>query len=161
MVFLLNQLILGPLGEELGWRGYALPRLLRRFTPFIASLVLGVIWGLWHFPSFFMSGVPQSSLSISLFLPGAVCLSVLVTWLFIHTNGSVLITVMFHFMVDVSLEAFGTPFPPFVLAVTILAVLVVALDNSLGWFHRGETTIAISEVRAEGIRRLEGMQGAK
>jgi len=53
-------LITGPLCEELGWRGFVLPRLPKRFNPFTASLILGVIWGVWHLPSFFLSGMVQA-----------------------------------------------------------------------------------------------------
>src|SRR5512140_2659967 len=133
--FLLGQLILGPLGEELGWRGFALPRLLRRFSPLVASLILGVIWGVWHLPSFFVSSLVQSSLAIPVFLVGAVCMAILATWLYLHTGGSVLISVLFHLAVNASMGAFGTSFPWFMGALTVCAVLVVTLDRGLGWLN--------------------------
>ncbi len=49
------------LGEELGWRGYALPKLLQRFSPLVASLIIGVLWGLWHQPTFFIAGSPMAT----------------------------------------------------------------------------------------------------
>src|SRR5574337_857223 len=58
----------GPLGEELGWRGFALPRLLKRFNPFVASLVLGAIWGVWHLPSFYLAGMVQARLALPIFI---------------------------------------------------------------------------------------------
>lgn len=135
LIFLLGQLILGPLGEELGWRGFALPRLLRRFSPLAASLILGAIWGVWHLPSFFVSSLVQSSLAIPVFLFGALCMSVLATWLYLHTSGSVLITVLFHLMFNASLNAFGVSFTWFTFAMAVSAVLVVVLDRGLGWLR--------------------------
>ena len=57
---LLYLLVTGPLCEELGWRGFALPRLLKRSNPLMGSLILGAIWGLWHLPSFFLGGMVQA-----------------------------------------------------------------------------------------------------
>ena len=133
--FLVGQLILGPLGEELGWRGFALPRLLQRFSPLAASLILGVIWGVWHLPSFYVSSLVQSSLAIPVFLSGALCMSVLATWLYLHTGGSVLITVLFHLAFNASLNAFGASFTGFTLAMALCALLVVVLDRRLGWLR--------------------------
>jgi membrane protease YdiL (CAAX protease family) len=133
--FLVGQLILGPLGEELGWRGYALPRLLQRFSPLAASLILGVIWGVWHLPSFFVSSLVQSSLAIPVFLFGALCMSILATWLYLHTGGSVLITVLFHLAFNASLSAFGASFAGLTTAMAACALLAVVLDGRLGWLR--------------------------
>ena len=90
-VFNLPALLLGPLGEELGWRGYLLPRLLQRMRPAAAALVLGVIWMVWHIPSFFASGLPQSGMALPVFAIAGVALSMFVTWLFVNANRSILI----------------------------------------------------------------------
>jgi uncharacterized protein len=55
-------------GEELGWRGYALPRLLATKSALVASLILGVLWGAWHLPTFFVPGAPQYGLPFSAFV---------------------------------------------------------------------------------------------
>jgi membrane protease YdiL (CAAX protease family) len=92
----------GPLGEELGWRGYALPRLLDHWPPMTAGAMLGAVWTLWHVPAFLFSGIVNSSLSnLGWYGLGTVGLSLLMTWLFVRTQGSVLIAgVIPHFVIN-------------------------------------------------------------
>jgi membrane protease YdiL (CAAX protease family) len=134
LMLLLNLLITGPLGEELGWRGYALPRLLMRFSPFKASLILGILWGIWHLPSFYVSAMVQARLSLPLFLLNALCLSFLASWLFMNTGGSALITVLLHYMANFCFSVLGVPLPAFTLLMLAAVVLVVALDKRVSWF---------------------------
>lgn len=81
----------GPLGEELGWRGFALPRLLAIMEARWAALTLGAVWALWHLPAFFLSGLSQSKFQFGSFFFVVVGFSVFMTLLFIHTRGSVLL----------------------------------------------------------------------
>ena len=134
LALLFNLLITGPLGEELGWRGFALPRLLKRFSPFTASLILGFIWGIWHLPSFYVSAMVQADLSLPLFLLNAVCLSFLASWLFMNTAGSVLITVILHYMANFCVSVLGVPIPAFTALILAAVVSVVALDKRVAWF---------------------------
>jgi uncharacterized protein len=137
--FLLLQFILGPIGEELGWRGYAFPRLLKRYSPLMASLIFGIIWGVWHLPAFFLSGLPQSNLGIPVFLVRATFLAILATWIFLRTGRNVPSMVLFHFMLNVSLDMFGVPQVPLMVVTVAAAVLVVALDRRVGWFQKDAT----------------------
>jgi len=91
MIWLLNAY-----PEEYGWRGYALPRLLEKFSPLAASLILGLIWGLWHLPLHFIPSTTQSAIPIWEFILQTVVLAVLYTWLHLGTGGSVFIAVLFH-----------------------------------------------------------------
>ncbi len=133
---LLNLLIFGPLGEELGWRGYALPRLLKYFNPLAASLILGAIWGVWHLPSFFISSLVQSSLSLPIFLIMGLTTSILLTWLFEHTGRSVLIAVLFHYSLNFTLSIIGAPLPAVAIVFLVLAIVVVAYDKKFQWFRK-------------------------
>jgi membrane protease YdiL (CAAX protease family) len=90
----------GPVGEELGWRGFALPRLLERWSPPIASLILGAIWGVWHLPAFFITALPQSQMSIPVFVLGTVILATLMTGAHLRTGGSILIAILIHLMAN-------------------------------------------------------------
>jgi membrane protease YdiL (CAAX protease family) len=89
-------LFLGPI-EEFGWRGLALPLLQRKFAPFWAGLILGVIWALWHLPSFLISGMPQTAWSAGPYFFGIIAISVILTPLFNRSRGSLLIAVLYHF----------------------------------------------------------------
>ena len=89
-------------GEELGWRGYALPQLLALWSPLTSSLILGVLWGLWHLPTFFITGMPQYGLPLPAFILLTIEYSVLLTWLFLHTHGSVLIATLCHGAINLS-----------------------------------------------------------
>jgi len=83
-------------GEELGWRGFALPRLLPRFGSWGASAMVGIAWGLWHLPLFFIPGMPQFGAPFAAFAVYTVALSVILTLLFLRTRGSVVIATLFH-----------------------------------------------------------------
>lgn len=89
-------------GEELGWRGYALPLLLEKRSPVIASLILGAVWGLWHLPTFLVPGTPQYGLPLTAFVLLTIEYSILMTWVFLHTLGSVLIATLFHGAINLS-----------------------------------------------------------
>lgn len=98
--FVLVFLVGGPLGEEFGWRGYALPALQRRWGWRSASLVLGGAWTLWHVPLFYSAGTVQSHLPMGLYALSAIASSVLFAWLFNRTAGSVLPVLVLHTAVN-------------------------------------------------------------
>ncbi len=81
----------GPWGEETGWRGFALPRLLSRFSPLTAAITLGVIWGIWHAPGFLASGLTQSKYNFGWFLIAITCVSIFMTWIYINANRNFLV----------------------------------------------------------------------
>lgn len=83
-------------GEEIGWRGYALPRLAARLGFAPASLVLGVIWGCWHLPQFFIRDGDSYQQSFWVFVMGTTALSVIFAWLWERTGRSLLLTMLLH-----------------------------------------------------------------
>jgi membrane protease YdiL (CAAX protease family) len=91
----------GPLGEEFGWRGYLLPRLLTVYRPMVATLILGLLWAVWHYPlyarSVFASLPRASSFTISV-----LCFSILMTIFWFRTKGNILVAILFHWSVNVS-----------------------------------------------------------
>ncbi|MFC7045213.1 CPBP family intramembrane glutamic endopeptidase [Halobacteriaceae archaeon GCM10025711] len=93
---------LPPLLEELGWRGYALDRLQLTRSALVSSLILGVVWAVWHLPLFFISGTYQhdavgfGSLEFWMFMIGIVPLSVAFTWVYNNTQRSILAIILLH-----------------------------------------------------------------
>jgi uncharacterized protein len=86
----------GPLGEEFGWRGYALPAISAHLNWRIASLLVGVIWSVWHLPLFYMESTPQSHMSFVVFLVSTIAESVMFTWLFKNTAQSIILAMIMH-----------------------------------------------------------------
>ncbi len=92
----------GPLGEEFGWRGYALPRLLERWSPPVAAVLLGLIWTLWHVPAFLFAGIVGTSFSdLPWYALDTVGLSLLMTWLHLRSRVSILTAGLVpHFVIN-------------------------------------------------------------
>lgn len=102
---LMGELLGGPIGEEPGWRGYALPELLESYRPFPSSLILGGIWASWHLPLFFLPGVAQYHMSFAIFGVNVLAISVLITWVFIHARQSVLIAILMHLLFNLTVNS--------------------------------------------------------
>jgi len=102
LVGIVMSLVLGPLSEEFGWRGFALDPLQARWSALVASLVLGVFWLLWHAPEFFMVGIPTGEIVSGIvpfltFAADVIAMAVLYTWVFNNTNRSILSAILLHF----------------------------------------------------------------
>ena len=93
-------LILGPLSEEIGWRGYALDRLQTKWNAQVSALIVGLGWGLWHGPLFAMVGASQHELAIPFvgFVGSVMLQSILYTWLHNNTAGSIWTAIFFHWV---------------------------------------------------------------
>jgi membrane protease YdiL (CAAX protease family) len=87
-------------GEEIGWRGYALPRLSEYFGLAPASVILGIIWATWHLPLFFFSGGDTRGQSFPLYLLQVTAVSVALAWLYWRTGGSLLLVMLLHAAVN-------------------------------------------------------------
>jgi hypothetical protein len=134
--------VLGPV-EEVGWRGVALPLLQRRLAPVWAGMVLGLIWGIWHLPAFFLSGTPQSAWSLTPFVIGSIAVSVIVTPLFNRSGGSILLAALFHFQLNNPLSPDGQPYDTIFFVAA--ALLTVWLHRATMFTRDGAVTWVIAE----------------
>lgn len=123
--------VVGPVSEEPGWRGYALDRLQRRYSPLVASLFLGIVWWAWHLPLIFVRGsfLYESGVSFA-FLAGylgtVVLYSILFTWVYNHTQRSVLATILMHFSVNMTTGLLRPAYEVFVIT-TFLLILIAGI----------------------------------
>lgn len=97
---ILPLIILGPLSEEYGWRGFALKRLLKLTNASIASLVIGIVWSLWHLPLFYMLGTSQYELNVPFiaFFISVTCSSFIYTYIYIKTDRSIFSAIFLHWI---------------------------------------------------------------
>lgn len=123
----------GPIGEDPGWRGYALPRMLQRFNPAVASVLLGTVWAVWHLPAFLFSGMPQAPLSVGWFLLAVVSLTVLMSWVAVNTRGAVIPAILMHWASNrfTVLEGDGAMYTAVTYTLAAI-VIVIATRSRLG-----------------------------
>ena len=115
----LAMFLTGPLGEEFGWRGFLLPKLLEKFNPLIASIILGFLWGIWHFP-IYSNDIYSSFDTGFIFTTHTILASIIMTVIYLHTKGSILMMIIYHWLINVVQFAFmltfastNTTFDPF------------------------------------------------
>jgi membrane protease YdiL (CAAX protease family) len=118
-------------GEEIGWRGYALPRLAARLGFARASILVGLIWGCWHLPQFFLPEADTYRQSFFVFVLQVTALSVAIAWVYAHTNGSLLLPMLMHAAVNNSKDIVPSAVPgatnPFGLGASPVAWLTVTV----------------------------------
>jgi len=144
--------------EELGWRGFALPRMLGRWNALSSSIVLGVIWGFWHMPYFWgIKGISQP-FPFHIFLVYIVSISILMTWVFNHTKGSVLIAMIFHILINfipnyvialLSLTNIRGFYNAITLVYVAAAILVVTLSGYRTFTGDRESQVPVQPVTSE------------
>ena len=86
--------IFGSYGEEIGWRGFMLPQLNKKYSLFVSSFIVGLIWGVWHLR--FQIGLS----AFGLFILGVICYSFLISWLCCKTKGNIFVAIVFHTVIN-------------------------------------------------------------
>ena len=147
-------IVLISLGEEFGWRGYALPRLQQRYSPLIASLILGVFWAGWHVPGYLIGvGVPLAMPLIVFFL-WVILMTILMTWVYNQTQ-SILLAIIMHSSANATfnylplLPEYTGQLAPFLLLLGLLGLVVTAVvlgdGRHIGFFTGIRTRTLIGE----------------
>jgi len=151
------------LGEEIGWRGYALPRLQAGRSALSASLILGVLWGLWHLPLWLTGAPGRTPILYTAFVVSTISLSVLLTWVYNSTGGSLLLVVLLHatfnLPLTLSIDLLGSRATVPVLlyfgltVVAAIVVVIVAGPKHLSRKHRKQEEEGAAEpgVAAPGV----------
>lgn len=141
---ILANLLVSGFSEELGWRGFALDRLQRRWSALGASLILGVVHGLWHLPLFFIPGITQGEMGLLspgalVFLAGSVAGAVVFTWVYNNTQRSILSAVLVHLMINLCLDllmGLQGAMPTGYTAVYVGVLIVLDVAIVAGWGAR-------------------------
>jgi membrane protease YdiL (CAAX protease family) len=139
-------------GEEIGWRGYALPRIADRFGLSTASVLVGLIWGVWHLPLFFLPGADKYGQSFPLYVAGVVAFSVAIAWLYGNTNGSLLLTMLMHSAFNQTIgivsDLLHPGDKPFVGGASLAFVLTIAWM----WIAAGYFLFRMPKVQVSAVR---------
>ncbi len=118
--------------EELGWRGYALPKINEYFSGLTAAIVIGVFWTLWHVPLIYLYGSSLGFYSTIIYFLHIECMSIFYAWLFFKTNKSLLLVGLFHgttdgigafFPITHSIIGQGSNFPTVILEIVIALLM--------------------------------------
>lgn len=136
-------MILPTAGEEIGWRGFALPRLQERQGPLVASVLVGVLWGIWHIPAaldptYVLNRMPLP-LSAAVFIVSTTGFAFLYTWLWNYAGQSLLLMCLFHSFYNTLNGVFSAAYPYIIdqhwLYLAVLAVVLLGVGLSSGRKH--------------------------
>ena len=137
-------------GEEIGWRGFALPRMSERLGLSISTLLLGVLWACWHLPLFFVYAADNFGQSFSLYLLQVTGLSVAMGWLYWRTGGSLLLTMLMHAAVNNTKNIVPSVNPGVTNTYVVSHLLVAWLTIGFIWIFA-----AYCLIRMRSVKRLE------
>ena len=123
---LLMLILTGATGEQLGWRGFALPWLQTKMSALLSSVVLGLIWSFWHIPLWF-AGIGHESLPFWAYTIIGVSFSILVTWACNNTRGSMLIASLFHLFLNLGVSMIDPIAIPLLSVIFALYATIIVL----------------------------------
>ncbi len=137
-------MMVGIWGEEVGWRGFALPKLQEKYHPLLASLIVGAIWAVWHLPAFFIEGSQQAQQGMTFFFLATLGYSILYSWIYNGSRESLFMIWLLHSMNNATVSYTMLYFKPltnepvFSLAILGIFDLSVILLTKSTLLYRGE-----------------------
>lgn len=137
-------------GEEIGWRGYALPRLAERMGFACASVLLGLIWACWHLPQFFLLGADTYGQSFPIWSLEVIALSVAIAWLYTHTNGSLLLAMLMHAAINNTKDIVPSGIANAKNAFSLHASLVMYFTTALLWLTAAYFLVRMANPASQG-----------
>lgn len=155
-LFLIN-ISSGPMGEELGWRGYALVELNKKFNLFASSILIGLIWGFWHFPLWLLSGLSGFNLLLYIFsfMICIISFSVFLSF-FYNIRNNILVAVWVHFLFNVLMQIVVFDDNNFVLFMFFMAILYFLVSCLIVIKHKNIFFANISRKENEKFQLLKG-----
>ena len=125
------------MGEEPGWRGFALPRLERRHGPLVATLILTPLWALWHWPAFLYREMYQGGLpTLAGFVFGLLAGAIVLTFLYDGGRGNVLPVILWHALINIAMQVAAAVSQPVVATMNVL-LAVAAVGIAVWWIREG------------------------
>jgi membrane protease YdiL (CAAX protease family) len=123
----------GPIPEELGWRGVAFEELLHHLNYYKAQILVAILWALWHIPLFFIDGSYQNSLgtftpAFWMFFINIILNSFITGWIYVKSNRSLLMAILFHYSINLSGEMFYMQLQGQVIRMAMFLIIVIILE---------------------------------
>jgi membrane protease YdiL (CAAX protease family) len=138
------QIITGAVGEELGWRGFLLPRLRQHYGPVTAAWVMGSLWSVWHVPAWFVPWLPHRTFPLASTLIMIACFGVFMAFVFYRAGESVIATILAHLSLNIMTAMGGVRLSSVVVWTTLATIFsVVAILASIAMSRSARVTVAV------------------
>lgn len=152
-------LVLVPVLEELGWRGYGVDSLAYKFNLFITSIIFGILWSLWHVPVFFIKGSYQMSLleqnplfALNFFV-GIIPLAIIMNYIFYKNHRSIALIALFHITVNFASELFeANQISKCILTLVTIMVAAIIIIKDKEFFFKDKMNLDFIDPKAKGER---------
>lgn len=133
IIYAIFLIFFGPIPEEMGWRGIAFDKLIKKHPYIITQIIVAILWATWHLPLFFIKGSYQEQLGLFsfeffLFFLNILVISFLTGYIYIKSNYSILLAIIFHYTINLSGEMFSTSTPSKFISFFIYLITIIVFE---------------------------------